>query len=440
MARSISRGACAFTVALALTLAACSNSGDDDSAGGNGGGGDVSLRVAWYGGEARHAKYNTILDAYESAHEGVSVSREGAEWGAYWERVGTQTAARDNADLLHFTDMQLTEFAQNGVLLDLTPYIESGDLDLSDFDQTLLEAGVVDGGTYGIPTGMLALSSIINEDMMTEGGVQLPPEDEMWTWEEFADNGRTVSEALGDERWFTQDMAGSTRAFRAFLLAQGKDLFDYGADPVALNFEEADLVEWLTYWEDLRQDGVAPPATFTSEESGLPFEDQALSRDVVGIQLHTSNSLTNHAPYTEGELTLRPMPRGNDGTAGDYAFSVLMAVASSSANPDEAVDLLSYFLTDPEIAVMYRNEFGPYASESMREAVSGELTDEETIVVDYSELALNLGLAPSPPWPAGGVVLNEGLLSRANEQVAFGEASPEDAAATFFSEAANALG
>src|SRR5690606_34651327 len=52
----------------------------------------VELRIAWWGGDARHQMYNAILDNFEKEYPHITVLREFTDWGPYWEKLATQTA------------------------------------------------------------------------------------------------------------------------------------------------------------------------------------------------------------------------------------------------------------------------------------------------------------------------------------------------------------
>lgn len=425
--------AAAAALAATMVLVGCGSGPSADD-------GVVNLRMAWYGGEGRHKLYNEILDRFEAENPNIKVSRESSEWGAYWERIGTQTAAKSAPDVMHFTNMQLREFATAGQLLDLKKYTDDGTLKLNDFDDQLLQSGQVDGTTFAVPTGFLALSTVANTTMLEEAGVSLPETYESWTWDEFKNLGRDAAPRLGEDRWFTGDFGGSTRVLKAYLMGKGKELFDVDQEPAKLGFERKDLAEWLTFWEDLRKEGVAPPAKITAEQTGLPFEDQMFSKDQTAIHLHANNTLTNHEKYTKGNLELKRMPNAStDGPPADYFFSVTMAISANSKHPAEAAKLVNYFMTDQEAAKIYSGEFGPPASSKSRSTIREQQDSEDLKVSSFADGMLDLGLVSDQAWPRGGVLLNDGLLARANEQVAFGKSTPEQAADAFFNEAESAL-
>jgi pectin-derived oligosaccharide transport system substrate-binding protein len=425
--------------ATALLGAACSrgfsgggSAGDPGGSGGGasgGSGGPVTLRMAWYGGESRTKKYTAIIDSFQKANPNITVKWEAAEWDKYWERVATQTAARNLPDVVHFTNMQLRQFATNGQLLDLTQGGASESLKLDGLDPALVDGGKIDDKLYSLPTGSLMLGTVANLGLLKDTGVTLPGAGESWTWDDFRDQGTKAVDKLGKDKWFTLDFGSSTRILTAFMMSKGKSLFDVAADPAKPGFETQDLTDWLTFWDDLRKAGIAPPASVTAEQQGLPFEDDIFAKEKTAVYLHTSNTLTNYQKYTKGELVLLRLPHLASGSDKvDYFFSVSMAIPASSKHPAEAAALINYFLNDPTAIKTYAGEFGPPASSSARGIVRQQQQKDGQKVTDFTDAEIKLGAVADQNWPKGGQQLSDEILSQANEQVAFGKASPQAAA------------
>ena len=57
-------------------------------------------------------------------------------------------------DLLQMDISAITQYVEKEQLLDLTPYIESGALDVSNVPENVLMMGEVKGGNYGIAAGV----------------------------------------------------------------------------------------------------------------------------------------------------------------------------------------------------------------------------------------------------------------------------------------------
>ena len=81
---------------------------------------------------------------------------EFTDWGGYWSKLATQAAGGMVPDVVQMDYAYITQYAGNDVLADLTPYVESGALDVSNISETILDSGKVDGKLYAIPCGSTA--------------------------------------------------------------------------------------------------------------------------------------------------------------------------------------------------------------------------------------------------------------------------------------------
>ena len=80
--------------------------------------------------------------------DGLPESREKAN-----QQMLAEIMAGEEPDLLFFTgrDMDIEKLARRGVFADLTPYFEADGFDWSDYNQTIMDAGVWDGHRLVIP-------------------------------------------------------------------------------------------------------------------------------------------------------------------------------------------------------------------------------------------------------------------------------------------------
>ena len=103
-----------LSLVFVLTLAACgsstpSNTNTSESTGGEVSGNNqgsegnkqdhIEIRFAWWGNAARSELYNQILDIYEAENPHVTIIREAADWGDYWQKLATQAASSSLPDV-----------------------------------------------------------------------------------------------------------------------------------------------------------------------------------------------------------------------------------------------------------------------------------------------------------------------------------------------------
>ena len=135
------------------------------------------------------------------------------------------------------------------------------------------------------------------------------------------------------------------------------------------------------------------------------------------------------------------MPRiSTDAPGGHYRrASMFFSVSGSSAQKEEAVKFISFFVNDEEANKILAAERGIPCSKHVRDALGPLLDEQSREALDYvAGLGPLLGKAP-PTSPAGGGEINESLLPSVSQEVAFGVRSPEDAGRHFVEAASEIL-
>lgn len=135
----------ALTTAALLGLTACG--GDSAQADGAAGEEQVELSFAYWGGGLRVEQTDAIIDAFEAEHPNITVNGSYGEFGGHWEQLATQTAGGDTPDLIQMDDKYLREYADRGVLLDLT------EVDVSKLDEDAANNGRTEDGLFGSRPG-----------------------------------------------------------------------------------------------------------------------------------------------------------------------------------------------------------------------------------------------------------------------------------------------
>ena len=132
----------------------------------------------------------------EAEYPNITIETESADFGPYFDRLGTQISGGDAPDVFQINDNSLATFVVNGTLMDLETV--SDILDTSEIPPAVLDTGRVDGLLAVVPMGVSPWGVVIvNTELLAQSGVTLP-DDKAWTWEEYAEAGAQITAALGD--------------------------------------------------------------------------------------------------------------------------------------------------------------------------------------------------------------------------------------------------
>ena len=134
---------------------------------------EVTLRFSWWGGDTRHEYTQQLIDLYMEQNPHVTIEPDFTGWGDYWDKLSTTVAGGDTPDVMQHEIRYIREYADNGVLADLSQYLGST-IDTASLDATPLLAGQIGDATYAVPTGVNAYSLVADPTAFDTAGVELP--------------------------------------------------------------------------------------------------------------------------------------------------------------------------------------------------------------------------------------------------------------------------
>ncbi|MEH7179717.1 sugar ABC transporter substrate-binding protein [Neobacillus vireti] len=173
-------------VAFSLILAACSDktsSKPGDDKGEDKVDGEITVWVHPYTSDAKkeEAMWKDIIANYNKEFPDVKVNIETIPWSNRDQKVLTALAANNGPDVFYAIPDQMPQYADVGMLLELDPYLDEGDLD--GFVESSLVSTTWKDKKYGLPILQEAYTFFYNVDVVKaigEDPANLPK-----TWEEF---------------------------------------------------------------------------------------------------------------------------------------------------------------------------------------------------------------------------------------------------------------
>lgn len=416
---------------IAATAAACSRgsstAGSTDSSGNS-----TQLQVAWWGNEVRDAQTSEAIDLYMSQTPGLAIEPMPAEFGAYWDRMATQTAGGDMPDVTQFGDGFLAEYATRGALLDLEPYI-----DTSKFAPGTVDVGRVEGTLVGINIGINTPTLMCNLSVLEQAGLDLP-DDKTWTWDDYLDLATQISTATPDGVFGTMS-PGAEGVLRAWVRQHGGELFT----------EDGQLgttVDVLEGYFDLlarfAASGAMPEASQIVEDNAKPIEESPVVVGSMAFQLVWSNQFTVVSNSADGEIAMLRMPSVTGNEADLQAWyhpSQLWCASASSENPEAAGAFIDWWVNSTDVGELCLDERGRPCNTEVLAAIEPMLAPEGQAVSQFlADLEPALG-APQPvPPPGSGQVLGD-ILARTQDDLYFGDIDAATAAQQFYDESEVAL-
>jgi multiple sugar transport system substrate-binding protein len=419
----------AAAAAVTLTLAACGVSQSPAST--ELSDEPVTLRVTWWGGDARHARTQEAFDLFEKKYPNITIEPEFADWTGYWEKLATATAGGNSPDVIQMDQLYLASYASRGSLADLGSLPQ---LDTSALEQPVLDMGTWNDTLYAMPISTTSTGVLVNTDLVEEIGVPLP-DTSTWTWEEYEAWAQEVTEKSPDDTYGTGIMVNEF-SLQLFARQHGDQLFT--EDDIVIKPET--LSAYFQLALDWTSGGAAAPASIQAENASLALDQTPFAVGKTAAIFTPSTMITAFAAAMDAELELVPLPTPDENaTKYDYFKpGMYWSVSSKSEHPAEAALLIDFLVNDPEATKIIGTERGIPANPQTLEDLGEDITPEEAKAADFAEQRKS-HLGEAPAIVPNGASDIETILQRYLQDVMFGEVTPIDAANALITEVQSSI-
>ncbi len=327
-------------------------------------------QIRWFVGlgagsdEGTFAGQQAVVDEFNASQDKIELILEIVDNDAAYDTLATQIAAGNAPDIVGPVGIRGRD-SFKGAWLDLQPFIEKNNYDLSDFDPALVEFyQVKEEGQLGIPFAIFPSFIIYNADLFDEAGLNYPPatygEEYVWpdgtTAEWNMDTLREVSmkltvdangkDALSEEFDPTQivqfgfmNQWTDPRGIGTFF-GSGTFVDENGNAQIPENWKAAWEWTYKGWWEDyFIPNGPYGGADFLQGPGG-PFSSGNLGM----IHMH----MWYVAPWAFGDSTfnwqLAATPSYN-GVVTSKMHADTFGILKGSKNHDAAFEVLTYMLS-----------------------------------------------------------------------------------------------
>ncbi len=415
--------------------------GDENETAGGDTTGDVTLRMSWWGNQTRTERTEAVLDLYAENHPGVTFDTSALAWADYWTTLAVASSSESLPDLIQQDYAYIAQFAATDDLLDLTPYTESGAVDIADISDAVLKSGMVGDKIVAICNGVNAPAMLYNKTLTDSLGIEVP---QNITFEQFAEISKKIYEETGV---LTNYGYGKTENLVTYYVRDNghKSFFQEGG----LAYGEAGV---LTGWFDFLKKGqdegwLMPPAMSAENASDSLEQDQLVFFTTPATQSwmtrRFSNQIENYSATAEGigiEIGITTWPADDPAAANYMKPSQFFSVTTDTIAEETAVDVLNFLINDVDANNILLAERGIPAPSDVAEAIAPNLTPANQKAVEF----LNTTVAENSseifaPLPDG---YNEvvAVIGETIEQFLYGEINSEEAAQKIWDKGNEILG
>ncbi|OXT09367.1 ABC transporter substrate-binding protein [Thermoanaerobacterium thermosaccharolyticum] len=290
----------------------------------------VTIKVGiWSSSPAEKKIVDDQIAAFKEKNPNINVEIETVV-GDYMQKLQTELASKTAPDIFYLDSMPAPQLMSKGVLEPLDDYIKKNNIDLNDFEPSLLKAFEWNGKIYGLPKDVNTLALFYNKDLFNKAGITEPPK----TWDELRSDAAKLTKDGVKGIVLSSDVA----RYGAFVYQNGGSLFD--GNKATLNLPEN--VEALNFYTDLiTKDKVADtPQNLGGSWNGDVFAKGKAAMAIEGGWLIPS--LKEQAPNLQ--YGIAELPAGKQ--KATLAFTVAYVLNKDSKNKDEAFKLLAFLTGD----------------------------------------------------------------------------------------------
>lgn len=377
--------------------------------------------------------YNSFIEEkiaeYEAAHPDIDIVIESAQNAPYKEKIKVVVGGNDTPDIFFSWCGEFSErFLREGLLLDLTPYLEAD----QDWKDSLMEAQMVnytkDAVTYGIPFRLDCKLFFYNTQMFKDNGLEIPE-----TWDQFINVLDTLKSAgITPISYGNQDLWPSAHyigTLNQMLVSNQVREVDY--EPTTGAFTDDGYEDALKYYAEL-----------------MPYCNDAVngtSADMARTNFAIENAAIYYAELIEIPYITELNPELEYGMfnfptiEGPGDASILtgapegFVISSKTKYPEECVAFLKWFL-GAEVGKEQAQKIGWFnASLGVTEGVA-----DEKLIDGYDVIANASSMGPWFDNVLYSTVCDEYLT--ATSDVTNGDLTPADAMAKIRKVAAEAQG
>jgi multiple sugar transport system substrate-binding protein len=392
---------------------------------------EVTLKIAWWGNQTRTDRTLAVLKMFEEKNPGVKFEPEYYSWTDYWTKISAEIAGGSAPDIMQQDYGYIDQFNSKGLLVDLTPYTNNGQLSLTDVDKSILSGGMINNKMVALSLGSNALVTAYDPALFQKAGVAEPTSN--WTWDDYMNTVLTINSKLGifgdGVMSFGNSMGGNSNGFRNYLRQHGQKLFSddkktlgYTDDKYFVNFFGMEL--------KLYKAG-ALPTIAQRLEIKTPEQELIVSGKAAMVETHT-NAVIAMQTAAKRPLKLVSFPNDPNQTQNGQFIKPAMffSILKDSKDKEIAVKFIDFFTNDIDANKKLAAERGVPISSKVRDALKPTLDDTTKLIFDYVD---SLGKVASPIDPPDPAAFSEiqALIDNVEQQMLLGRITPEDAAKTF---------
>lgn len=380
----------------------------------------VTLRMSWWGSEARHEATLNAIKLYSEKNTNVTIDAEFQGFDGYEDKLATQIAGGTTPDIMQITSTRMMEFAErNDIFADFNAY--SSLIDLSGFDAKFLDNfGKYNGALIGLPTGVNSRTMFFNTKLCDAAGVKLA---DKYTWDEFISEGAKINKANPDQYMF---IASSDDWFQLLLTYYRQKTGSWPvSDDNKVELDMDAITEAYAFIKKMYDEKVVEPVETSYVYNSSQAENKKWIKGDIGSVFFTASSYNQFACENVTLLGKNPPQLPDAKTTGIQTQPSQVFSVTKNESVEESVKFLNYLYNEDEGILTLGDVRSVPPVQKARELLANN-NKLNPIISSAVDIALSATDIPMSP------VMQNSELQRANyaiiDKLAYATITPEEAA------------
>lgn len=375
----------------------------------------VEITLSWWGNDTRNEYTIEGVKKFQKLHPEINVDCNYSEWSGYESRSRVQMISDTEADVMQINYGWLKQYSPDGTgyydIESLSDYI-----DLTNFEDKMLEYGRVNGKLNAIPIAMNVETVYVNKTVYDKYGLALPK-----TWDDLF----AAAEKMSPDGVYPMTAGSKAMWLYAVSYAEqlsGKRILN---EDGSLNFTADDFAAMIEFYKKLVDEKVAPQVEYYERKN---IDDGTYAGTVAWVS--DAKNYCGTAVENGSEMVVSDYTTDGSCAAGVGWYSkpaTMYAISKNSEHPREAAILLDFLLNSPEMAELQGIEKGIPLSASARAYLESEGKLAGLQFDASQKMEVNNCLTPIDPIIENGSLID--AFTDASNKVMFDRASLDEASA-----------
>jgi oligogalacturonide transport system substrate-binding protein len=391
----------------------------------------IAMRMAWWGGDSRHAATLKAIEAYKEAHPNVTIEAEYNSYSPYYTKLLTQLASGTTPDIVQLDYKWVSDLMkQKNNFLNLNDYKDI--VDMSQIDPSTIEKFCVrDGFMIGLPIGISGYHLMFNTKAVADLGLVIP---EKPTWDDLIDLGQAVQEKDSSKYLFYGHSGIFYTIFKSWIMQKNDKNLINDSDR-SLGFSQEDAAEYFAYVKKMYDTRTTPPMAETAVYGQFPNVDTIPgwiggSYLANGVSFSLLPSLMKAGGF-DVDVVRWPVMENAVNSGIITQVSVMFGVSSKSENTAEALDFINWYVNDQKAVSIMGLERGV----PLNQKAAAQLESEGTVSPQVSKA--NKLCMENPGRIESSFDINpelETIFFNYWQNIGYGRMTPEKAAAGYIAD------